>query len=73
MTTDTMTTAEIREKGIEALQKALGPVGTARFFAELKLGSGNYTEERREWVEKTSMDEILAEIETLKHKGVIPK
>jgi len=36
----------LRQKGIEALTKALGPVGMARFFQEYGLGSGDYTAER---------------------------
>ena len=38
--------AALRQLGIEALTKALGPVGMVRFMRQFDMGSGNYTEER---------------------------
>jgi len=48
--TTTLTThnpAVLRQLGIEALTKALGPVGMVRFMRQFDMGSGNYTEERQ--------------------------
>jgi len=42
--------AEIRRRGIEALAKALGPVGLVRFLQQFELGSGDYTRDREEWL-----------------------
>jgi len=38
--------AILRQLGIEALVKALGPVGMVRFMRQFDMGSGNYTDER---------------------------
>jgi hypothetical protein len=40
------TPAELRRAGIDALVKALGPVGTARFLQQFDLGHGDYTADR---------------------------
>ena len=53
---------EIRKRGIEALAKALGPIGMVRFIQSFDLGKGDYTKERFQWLEQ-DMDEIIDEIE----------
>ena len=53
---------EIRKRGIEALAKALGPIGMVRFIQSFDLGKGDYTKERFQWLEQ-HMDEIIDEIE----------
>ena len=53
---------EIRKRGIEALAKALGPIGMIRFIQSFDLGKGDYTKERFQWLEQ-DMDEIIDEIE----------
>jgi len=40
------TLAELRRAGIDALAKALGPVGMARFLQQFDPGQGDYTAER---------------------------
>ncbi|MEH1905014.1 MAG: hypothetical protein V7L04_27475 [Nostoc sp.] len=41
-----LTKAEIRQLGIEALTKALGAAGIARFMQQFGIGSGDYTRDR---------------------------
>ena len=53
---------EIRKRGIEALAKALGPIGMIRFIQSFDLGKRDYTKERFQWLEQ-DMDEIIDEIE----------
>ena len=53
---------EIRKRGIEALAKALGPIGMVRFIQSFDLGKGDHTKERFQWLEQ-DMDEIIDEIE----------
>lgn len=55
----TMTMNEIRQAGIEALTKALGPVGMVRFLQQFDMGSGDYTKERHQWIDKISVDDIF--------------
>lgn len=57
----TMTPNEIRKLGIEALAKALGPVGMVRFIQSFDKGSGDYTKERSQWL-TDSVDEIAKKI-----------
>ena len=40
------TLAELRRAGIDALARALGPVGMARFLQQFDSGQGDYTTER---------------------------
>lgn len=57
--------AEIRRLGIEALTKALGPAGMARFMQQFELGSGDYTKDRDEILGNPSIEEIVAEIKVM--------
>jgi hypothetical protein len=56
------TPARIREQGLEALAKALGPVDMARFLQQFELGSGDYTRDRKEWLGDITVDSAVAEI-----------
>jgi hypothetical protein len=49
---------EIRREGLAALRERLGVAGMARFLQQFEHGAGDYASERRDWVDKTSMDEI---------------
>jgi hypothetical protein len=49
---------EIRELGLQALQEKLGKVGMIRFLQQFETGSGDYTKERREWVDRTSLADL---------------
>lgn len=48
--------AVLRQLGIEALTKALGPVGAVRFMRQFDMGSGNYTEERQTLLSGITME-----------------
>ena len=56
------TPTRIREKGLDALVKALGPVDMARFLQQFELGSGDYTRDREEWLRNITVDGAVAEI-----------
>ena len=43
---------EIRIRGFEALVKSLGPADALRFIRSYSHGSGDYTRERRAWLER---------------------
>ena len=57
------TLAELRRAGIDALAKALGPVGMARFLQQFDPGQGDYTAERSRILGNPSVDEVMDEIE----------
>ena len=50
--------AVLRQLGIEALIKALGPVGAVRFMRQFDMGSGNYTEERQAMLSGITMEDF---------------
>lgn len=57
------TLPELRQAGIEALVKALGPVGMARFLQLFDLGRGDYTAERYGTLGSRTVDELVDQIE----------
>ena len=64
-----MTPIELYRKGFQALVDALGYVDAIRFIRQFDNGSGDYTEERHQWLDQVTMDEILADIN--KHQETI--
>ncbi|NLS77506.1 MAG: hypothetical protein GXY76_09635 [Chloroflexi bacterium] len=69
MTTRLQTLDEIRAAGLEALARALGPVGMIRFLQQFETGSGDYTQERRAWLGDLTVDEIA---ERIRHRRAAP-
>jgi hypothetical protein len=65
MNAQTMTLMEIRNAGLEALMRELGPVGTIRFLQQYEIGQGDYSQERHAWLDEldiqTIADQVLAE------------
>ena len=59
------TLAELRLVGLDALVKALGPVGMARFLQQFGSGRGDYTAERHAILGNLTVDELVDEIERL--------
>lgn len=55
-----LTLDEIRQKGLEALRRELGPAGMIRFLQQFETGSGDYARERHAWVDRTSLDQFRA-------------
>ena len=54
------TLEEIRQRGLIALRNELGRDGLIRFLQQFETGSGDYARERHEWVDRMSLDELLA-------------
>ena len=52
------TLEDIRTQGLAALRARLGRAGMIRFLQQFDGGGGDYTEDRREWAERTSLDEL---------------
>jgi hypothetical protein len=62
MITRKMTAEEIKTEGLEALVERLGPLGAIEFLQIFHKGSGNYTEERHQWLPNDDAEKILREI-----------
>ena len=59
----TATPAELRRAGIDALVRALGPVGMARFLQQFDPGHGDYTADRDRVLGNPSVDDLMNELE----------
>ncbi|NJO93359.1 MAG: hypothetical protein HC820_01465 [Hydrococcus sp. RM1_1_31] len=57
-----MTPIELYRRGFQVLVDALGYAEAVRFIRLFDEGSGDYTQERHQWLDSLTMDEILAEI-----------
>ena len=63
MTEKTLTIPELRTEGLKALRDRLGPAGALRFLQLFYPGEGDYTADRRQWLEDLTVDEITRQIE----------
>lgn len=63
MTTRHLTPEQIRRAGFEALVDALGPADALRFVRQFEPGRGNYTEERHQWLDGLTLNDIMRDIE----------
>ena len=59
---------EIHKEGIEALVKVPGPVDAVRFLQIYDSGSGDYTKERKTWLENDPEKYLAAVLEHGKKK-----
>lgn len=59
----------MRQKGIKALTKALGPIGMIRFLQQFETGTGDYSKEREQWLGTTRVEDIVAEIKKKRKHG----
>ena len=53
------TQQEIIRQGYQALVNSLGVVDAIRFIQHFSPGQGDYTKERHEWLDQTSLEDIL--------------
>jgi hypothetical protein len=60
------TEQEIQKMGMDILYKGLGAIDFIRFMQQFNQGRGNYVEDRLEWQQHYSVNDILAEIESNK-------
>jgi hypothetical protein len=58
-----MTLEQIRTRGLRALSQELGPVGLVRFLQQFETGHGDYTKARQDWLGKSTVEELVQEIE----------
>jgi hypothetical protein len=61
--------AEIDRQAREILTRDLGVVDTLRFLGQFRSGTGNYTAERREWLDDVSLQDIISEIKGKRRKA----
>ena len=55
----TKTQQEIVRQGYKALINSLGVVDSIRFIQYFSQGQGDYTKERHQWLDNTSLEELF--------------
>ncbi len=68
MKRDDMTLDKIKQIGLQVLTKELGPVGMIRFLQQFETGTGDYSEERHEWLDTYSMEHLIKDLEEQRKK-----
>lgn len=68
MSTQTMSPTVLRKAGLEAVAKALGPLGMVRFLQQFETGVGDYTKERERLLEGLSVQDIVSEVKSKRKK-----
>ena len=58
-----MTLAELNRKAFKTLVETLGYVNAVRFFKQFDTGTGDYTQERQQWLDDVSLCDIWTEIQ----------
>ena len=53
---------QINNAALDLMLKELGIANTARFLRQFSTGSGNYTEDRREYYKDRTLDDLVREI-----------
>jgi hypothetical protein len=56
------TQQEIIRQGYKALVDSLGVADTIRFIQYFSPDTGDYTKERHQWLDKISLEDVLAEM-----------
>jgi hypothetical protein len=57
---------QIRQLGIEVLSRELGPVAMIRFLQQYETGTGDYSKERHQWLDKLTIDDIAEKARILR-------
>ena len=63
-----MTPLEINRLGYKALTDALGFDGMIRFLRQFEPGEGDYTQERHQWQDQFTVEDIFTQIEQIRKK-----
>jgi len=62
MNAQMMSLEQIRIAGMEALARELGIVGMVRFLQQFETGHGDYSKDRRKWLDDQELDAVVKRI-----------
>jgi hypothetical protein len=65
--------AEVNQIATEILIREMGVVDAHRFLSQFRVGSGDYTAERWQWLDGLSLKQIASEIKARRRKLRRPK
>ncbi|MEK7404596.1 MAG: hypothetical protein AAB225_05765 [Acidobacteriota bacterium] len=60
---ESLTDEEFERHALAILHRELGLDGLGRFLRVYRAGTGDYTRDRHRWLEGTSIQDIVAEVE----------
>ncbi len=63
MKTEARSISEINRQATHILFDEMGVVETIRFLNQFSAGRGDYAKDRGKWLDKTNMDDAIAQIE----------
>ncbi|MGI2905642.1 hypothetical protein [Tolypothrix sp. VBCCA 56010] len=63
-----MTPIELRKKGYQILVEHLGQVDAIRFLQQAGWGSGDYTQERKETLDKVTREEFWEDLKRIRDR-----
>ena len=60
---------DVNRQAAEILIREMGVVDAHRFLSQFRIGSGDYTKERGQWLNDLSLPDIVSEIKAKKSKA----
>ncbi len=63
MKSEIMSLNQIKKIGIDVLANTLGPIDMIRFLQQFDMGKGDYTKERKLWLNNINIEDIMKGIE----------
>lgn len=54
--------SELNQQATEILVREMGIVDALRFLSQFSSGSGDYTKERKQWLDNLTLEQITSEI-----------
>lgn len=60
---------DVNRQAVEILVREMGVVDAHRFLNQFRVGAGDYTAERGQWLDSLSLKDIVAEIKAKRRKN----
>jgi len=64
-----LSNSDLRREGLRILLDRLGPADTIRFLQQFDIGAGDYTQERGQWLDGLTPDELFEAIQRRQHSS----
>ena len=64
MKVESMNLSQVRQTGLEVLNRELGAVATVRFLQQFEMGEGDYTLERHQWLDSLTLEQIVGQLQS---------
>ena len=65
MSTQTLVPSKIKRRGMEVLARELGAAGMVEFMQQFSSGRGDYSKDRRKFLDGLSVDEVWRDIKAM--------